>query len=63
MSNYNLEDKTLNTTKLSQDAISDENLLKELLSGIKSKDNTIRSNSFRILQIISEKEPEFLYQY
>lgn len=61
MSDYKLDDKTLDVNKLAQDALSDENLLKELLSGVKSKDNTIRSNSFRVLQLISEEEPAFLY--
>jgi hypothetical protein len=61
MSDYKLDDKTLDVNKLAQDALSDENLLKELLSGVKSKDNSIRSNSFRVLQLISEEEPSFLY--
>lgn len=61
MSEYNLEDKKLDVKNLAQDAISDENLFKELLSGVKSKDNTIRSNSFQALLIVSKDEPEFLY--
>jgi len=62
MSKYNLEDKKkLDVKNLAKDAISDENLFKELLSGVKSKDNTIRSNSFQTLLIISKDEPEFLY--
>jgi hypothetical protein len=61
MSNCNLDDKVLDVNKLAQDALSDENVFKELLSGVKSKDNTIRSNSFRTLLKISKEEPEFLY--
>lgn len=61
MSEYNLEDKKLDVKNLAKDAISDENLFKELLSGIKSKDNTVRSNSFQALLIVSKDEPEFLY--
>lgn len=61
MSKYNLEDKRLDVERLAQDAVSNESLFKELLSGIQSKDNTIRSNSFRALLIISEEEPGFLY--
>ena len=53
----------IDINKLSQDALSDESLFKELVAGVKSKDNTIRSNSFRTLQLISEEEPEFLYPY
>jgi len=51
----------LDVKNLTKDAISDENLFKELLSEVKSKDNTIRSNSFQTLLIISKDEPEFLY--
>lgn len=61
MSEYNLEDKKLDVKNLAKDAISDENLFKKLLSGIKSKDNTVRSNSFQALLIVSKGEPEFLY--
>ncbi|MEN6591829.1 MAG: hypothetical protein ABFC12_01145 [Methanobacterium sp.] len=61
MSEYNLEDKKLDVKNLAKDAISDENLFKKLLSGIKSKDNTVRSNSFQALLIVSKDEPEFLY--
>lgn len=61
MSEYNLEDKKLDVKNLAQDAISDENLFKELLSGVKSKDNTVRSNSFQALLIVSKDKPEFLY--
>lgn len=61
MSKYNLEDKQVDAEKLAQDAISDGNLFKELLAGAKSKDNTIRSNSFKALQLISRDNPEFLY--
>ncbi|MCE5213402.1 MAG: hypothetical protein LLF83_01605 [Methanobacterium sp.] len=63
MSNYKLEDKMVDINKLSQDALSDKRLFKELLLGVKSKDNTIRSNSFRTLQLISEEKPEFLYSH
>lgn len=61
MSKYDLDNKKADIEKLSTDATSDQNLYKALISGIKSKDNTIRSNSFRILQIISEDNPEFIY--
>jgi hypothetical protein len=61
MAEYNLDNQMLDINKLAQDALSDENLFKELLCGVKFKDNTIRSNSFRTLQVISEEKPEFLY--
>lgn len=46
---------------LSHDALSNEHLFNELISGIKSKDNTTRSNSFGTLRLMSEDNPEFLY--
>lgn len=61
MANFDLKDKRLDKKKLAQDALSDEFLFKELLSGVKSKDNTIRSNSFQTLLLISKGNPEFLY--
>jgi hypothetical protein len=63
MANYYLDDKVLDVNNLSKDARSDENLFKELLSGVKSKDNIIRSNSFRTLIIMSEEYTEFLYPH
>ena len=61
MADYNLDDKMLDIEKLAQEAHENNNLLNELLLGVKSKDNTIRSNSFKVLQVISEEDPEFLY--
>ncbi len=61
MSDYDLEDKRLDIKKLSQNALSDDKIFKELLTGVQSKNNTIRSNSFRTLLLISEDNPEFLY--
>lgn len=62
MSKYNLNQKDVNIKKLAHDTLSDENLFKELMDGILSKDNETRSNSFRTLLIISESKPEFLYR-
>lgn len=61
MAVYNLDDKMLDMKKLAQEALKNKKLLDELLLGVKSKDNTTRSNSFQILQMISEEEPAFLY--
>ena len=63
MSNYNLDDKMVDVDHLAQDALTDEDLFKELLTQIKSKDNIIRSNSYRAILKISEKNPELLYPY
>jgi len=56
-----LDKKDVDIKILASNAISDDKLLKELLEGILSKDNIIRQNSFKVLQIISKKNPEFLY--
>ncbi|MDD1775697.1 MAG: hypothetical protein LUQ24_09225 [Methanobacterium sp.] len=63
MKNHDLADKLVDVDQLAQDALIDEELFAELLREIKSKDNTIRSNSYRTLLIISEEEPEFLYPH
>lgn len=61
MSKYDLDKKGIDTTTLAKKALTDNELLQELLKGIVSKDNTTRSNSFSTLQVISEEKPEFLY--
>lgn len=61
MKKYDLADKMTDMDRLARDAVIDEDLLRYLLIQVKSKDNTIRSNSFKALQLISEEEPEFLY--
>lgn len=63
MSKYNLEDKMLDVEGLARDSTSDCELFNELLSGVKSKDKTIRSNSFQALLTISSDDPEFLYPH
>ncbi len=61
MSKYDLDKKGIDTKKLAEKALINNELLHELLKGIVSKDNTIRSNSFSALQVISEEKPEILY--
>lgn len=63
MSKYNIEDKMMDVEGLARDSTSDCELFNELLSGVKSKDNTIRSNSFQALLAISSDDPEFLYPH
>jgi hypothetical protein len=63
MKNHDLADKLVDVDQLARDALIDEELFAKLLREIKSKDNTIRSNSYRTLLIISEEEPEFLYPH
>lgn len=61
MSKYDLDKKDANIRALAANALKDEELFNELMVTILSKDNTIRQNSFKTLQIISEENPEFLY--
>lgn len=61
MTDYSLDDKRLDIKRLAHEVLENEHLLNELLAGIKSKENTLRSNSFKTLLLISEEEPEFLY--
>ena len=58
---YDLDKKDVDIKKLAEKALTDKELLQELLNGIVSKDNTTRSNSFNVLQIISTEKPEVLY--
>ena len=61
MSKYDLDKKDVDIKKLAEKALNDKVLLHELLKGAVSKDNTIRSNSFNVLQVISAEKPEILY--
>ena len=56
-----LDKKDVDIKKMSANALTDGKLFKELMNGILSKDNTIRQNSFKVLQIIGEENPELLY--
>jgi len=58
---HNLDQKGISIRELAKKTLSDDELLKELMDGILSKDNTIRGNSFKTLEIVSEENPEFLY--
>ena len=42
-------------------AVEDAELLSELLNGLRSKKDTLRSNCFQVLHYISEKNPYILY--
>ena len=58
---YDLDKKDVDIKKLAEKTLTDKVLLHELLKGIVSKDNTTRSNSFNVLQIVSAEKPEILY--
>ena len=46
---------------LAEKVLNDKQVLSELLEGILSKKDTIRHNRVKILLLLSEKKPEFLY--
>ncbi len=61
MSSHDLDRKNIDVEALAKDALNDEELFHELLRGVRSKDDTIRQNSFKSLQIIAEENPHSLY--
>jgi hypothetical protein len=56
-----LENKKTDICKLAQKALSDNILVDELLEGVLSKKDVVRSNSFRVLLSITEIDAEKLY--
>lgn len=61
MVDYDLENKDVDIIKLKANVLTDNKLFNELIAGLKSKDNTLRQNCFKVLEKISEENPEFLY--
>jgi hypothetical protein len=61
LSSHDLDRKNIDVEALAKDALNDEVLFHELLRGVRSKDDTIRQNSFKCLQIIAEENPHSLY--
>jgi hypothetical protein len=57
----NLNNKNLNIVNVAKKALKDKEFLSELLEGIISKNETKRSNSFKILMLLSQKHPGELY--
>lgn len=57
----NLNEKNMDVEGLARDAVNDNELFQELKEGVRSKDNTIRQNSFKAMQVIAEEYPDFLY--
>jgi len=56
-----LERKGVNIANTALKALDDAELLSELLNGLHSKKDTLRSNCFQVLHYISEKNPYILY--
>ena len=58
-----LADKNCDIQAVVERGINSSNILTELLEALKSKKETIRYNSFKILDKISELDPTLLYQH
>jgi hypothetical protein len=57
----NLNEKNIGVERLAREAVNDKDIFQELKDGVRSKDNTIRQNSFKAMQIIADEDPDFLY--
>jgi len=56
-----LSERSVSIESMAKEALKDEKALSELLGALKSKNETIRYNSFKVLLLISEEHPEVLY--
>jgi len=56
-----LNDKNMNVETMAKEALKDEKILFELLGNLKIKNETVRYNSSKVLNLLSEKNPEVLY--
>jgi len=56
-----LENKDIEPNVFAEKIIKDSSLVDDFLSGLLSKNETYRYNCFKILNIVSEKEPSVLY--
>ncbi|MGD2245838.1 MAG: hypothetical protein PVI11_04740 [Candidatus Aminicenantes bacterium] len=58
-----LKDKKMNVESMAEKALEDEKILSELLDNLKIKDETVRYNSSKVLNLISQKNPGVLYPH
>lgn len=56
-----LSEKDANVEFIAKKALKDDDLLSELVENLKSQEETVRYNSFKVLLHITEVEPERLY--
>lgn len=56
-----LNDKNMNVEAMAKEALKDEKILSGLLGNLKTKNETVRYNSSKVLNFLSEKNPEVLY--
>ena len=58
---YNLDETGIDTKKLAIESLNNKELFNELVKGIRSRDKTIRNNSFNTLMHVIEKNGDQLY--
>ena len=58
-----LNKKSVDIESIAKKALEDEKILSELLEGLLSEKDTIRYNSFKVLEHVSQRKPEVLYPY
>jgi hypothetical protein len=56
-----IEDKNVTPEAAAEVALTDDEILKELLDGVLSKKDAVRYGSFKALNVLSETHPERLY--
>lgn len=56
-----LNNKNMNVEIMAKEALKDEKILSELMRNLKTKNETVRYNSSKVLNLLSEKNPEVLY--
>jgi len=56
-----LNDKNMNVETMAKKALKDGKILSELLSNLKTKNETVRYNSSKVLNLLSKKNPEALF--
>jgi len=58
-----LQNKNIDPKVYAEKIINKPELIKQYLDGLLSKDETYRYNCFKVLHIVSEKNPDLLYPY
>lgn len=58
---YDLDERGVDTKKLAIESLKNTELFNELVNGIRSKDKTVRNNSFNTLMIVAENNGDLLY--
>jgi len=58
---YNLDETGVDTKKLALESLNNTELFNELVKGIRSRDKTVRNNSFNTLMLVTENNGDLLY--